>query len=131
MLRPGIERRFKVDLEAVGLVARSVEPRSAEARRLRLVEVVQTLTRSVALEMDLRLEEAASEMAENTKNDPDFRVPLMEWDYTTHNVLTTEWIDGTPLSDRAALVSSGSPNAWSRLDPDGPASRTSRWLFSC
>src|SRR3974377_829766 len=43
-------------------------------------------------------------MAENPKDDPDFRVPLVEWDYTARNVLTMEWIDGTPLSDRAALV---------------------------
>ena len=103
--RPGIERRFEVDLEALGFVARSAERLSAKARRLRLVEVVETLTRSVALEMDLRLEAAAlSEMAENTKDDRDFRVPLVEWDYTARNVLTMEWIDGTPLSDRAALV---------------------------
>src|SRR5215475_3406492 len=105
VLRPGIERRFKLDLEAFGFVARSAEVWSAEARRLRVVEVIETLGRSVALEMDLRLEAAAlSEMAENTKDDPDFRVPRVEWDYTARNVLTMEWIDGTPLSDRAALA---------------------------
>jgi ubiquinone biosynthesis protein len=105
VLRPGIERRFAVDLAAFGFVARSAELLSAEARRLRLIEVVETLSRSVALEMDLRLEAAAlSEMAENTRDDPDFRVPLVEWDYTARNVLTMEWIDGTPLSDRAALM---------------------------
>jgi ubiquinone biosynthesis protein len=105
ILRPGIEKRFKVDLEAFEFVARRAELWSAEARRLRLVEVIGTLARSVALEMDLRLEAAAlSEMAENTKDDSDFRVPRVEWDYTARNVLTTEWIDGTPLSDRAALV---------------------------
>jgi ubiquinone biosynthesis protein len=105
VLRPGIESRFKGDLEAFGFAARSAELWSAEARRLRLVEVVETLARSVALEMDLRLEAAAlSEVAQNTKDDPDFRVPLVEWDYTARNVLTMEWIDGTPLSDRAALA---------------------------
>jgi ubiquinone biosynthesis protein len=105
VLRPGIERRFKVDLAAFAFVARSAELLSTEARRLRLVEVVETLSRSVALEMDLRLEAAAlSEMAENTKDDPDFRVPQVEWDYTARNVLTMEWIDGTPLNDRATLV---------------------------
>jgi ubiquinone biosynthesis protein len=35
VLRPGIERRFKVDLEAFGFVARRAELLSAEARRLR------------------------------------------------------------------------------------------------
>jgi ubiquinone biosynthesis protein len=105
VLRPGIERRFAIDLDAFAFIARNAEFLSAEARRLRLVEVVDTLTRSVALEMDLRLEAAAlSEMAENTKDDPDFRVPRVEWDYTARNVLTMEWIDGTPLNDRAALA---------------------------
>jgi len=105
VLRPGIDRRFKVDLAAFGFVARNAERLSAEARRLRLVEVVDTLARSVALEMDLRLEAAAlSEMAENTRDDPDFRVPAVEWDLTARNVLTMEWIDGTPLHDRKALL---------------------------
>jgi len=104
VLRPGIERRFQVDFAAFRFVARDAELLSAEARRLRLVEVVDTLARSVTLEMDLRLEAAAlSEMAENTKDDPDFRVPRVEWDFTARNVLTMEWIDGTPLHDRTAL----------------------------
>src|SRR5215813_12706770 len=108
VLRPGIERRLKIDLEAFGFVARSAELWSAEARRLRLVGVIETLGRSVALEMDLRFEAAAlSEMAENTKDDPDFRVPRVEWDYTAGNVLTLEWIEATPLSDRAQLEAKG------------------------
>ena len=83
MLRPGVERRFKVDLDAFFFAARIAENLSAEARRLRLVEVVDTLARSVAIEMDLRLEAAAlSEMAENTKDDPDFRVPTVDWNLT-------------------------------------------------
>jgi ubiquinone biosynthesis protein len=81
---------------------------SAEARRLRFVEVVDTLRRTVAVEMDFRLEAAAlSEMAENTKDDPDFRVPGVDWDRTTKEVLTLEWIDATPLSDRARLLAKG------------------------
>ena len=58
--------------------------------------------------MDLRLEAAAlSEMAENTKDDPDFRVPTVDWDRTAKDVLTLEWIDGTPLSDRARAAGQG------------------------
>src|SRR5262249_55977060 len=84
------------------------EMRSAEGRRLRLVEVVDTLRRTVGLEMDLRLEAAAlSEMAENTKDDPDFRIPVVDWDRTARDVLTLEWIDAIPLSDRARLAARG------------------------
>jgi ubiquinone biosynthesis protein len=108
VLRPGIERRFKVDLDAFTFAARSAEQISAEARRLRLIEVVDTLKRSVAIEMDLRFEAAAlSEMTENTRNDPDFRVPAVDWDRTARDVLTLEWIEATPLSDRARLEAKG------------------------
>jgi ubiquinone biosynthesis protein len=108
VLRPGIERRFKVDLEAMSFAARNAEKFSAEARRLRMIEVVETLRRSVTIEMDLRLEAAAlSEMAENTKDDPDFRVPTLDWDRIARDVLTLEWIEAVPLSDRAQLAAKG------------------------
>jgi len=108
VLRPGIERRFQVDLDAFQFAARTAESLSAEARRLRLVDVAATLARSVAIEMDFRLEAAAiAEMAENTKDDPDFRVPGVDWERTAKDALTLEWIDATPLSDRARLDAKG------------------------
>ena len=108
ILRPNIERRFKVDLDAFFFAARMAENWSLEAQRLRPVEAVATLARSVAMEMDFRLEAAAlSEMAENTKEDGGFRVPSVDWDRTAREVLTLEWIDGTPLNDHAALEAQG------------------------
>ena len=108
ILRPGVERRFKVDLDAFLYVAQRAEMMSLEAQRLRPVEAVNTLARSVAMEMDFRLEAAAlSEMAENARDDTDFRVPSVDWDRTAREVLTMEWIDGTPLNDRAALEARG------------------------
>jgi ubiquinone biosynthesis protein len=108
VLRPGIEHRCKVDLDAFAFAARHAEALSAEARRLRLAEVIETLARSVAIEMDMRLEAAAlSEMAENTKDDPDFRVPAVDWERTARDVLTLEWVDALPLSDRSRLEAKG------------------------
>ncbi len=108
IIRPGIERRFKSDLDAFFYVARKAEDVSREAQRLRMVAAVATLARSVAIEMDFRLEAAAlSEMAENTKDDKQFRVPAVDWDRTVREVLTLEWIDGTPLNDREALAAKG------------------------
>jgi ubiquinone biosynthesis protein len=105
VLRPNVSSRFRRDLADFFYVARKAEVYSAEARRLRLVEVINTMSRSVAMEMDLRLEAAAlSEMAENTRDDPDFRVPAVDWDRTTHNVLTMEWIDGIALNDHDRLA---------------------------
>lgn len=108
ILRPNVGARFNNDLNAFRYAARKAEGISSEARRLRLTEIVETLARSVAMEMDLRIEAAAlSEMAENTREDPDFRVPAVDWDRTSHNVLTMEWIEGIALNDRARLEAAG------------------------
>lgn len=108
VLRPGIEGRFRRDLETFFFAARMAEARDPEARRLRMIATVETLARSVTMEMDLRLEAAAlSELAENTREDPDFRVPKVEWDRTARTVLTSNWIDGVPLNDRDRLRAEG------------------------
>jgi ubiquinone biosynthesis protein len=107
VLRPHVAARFRRDLGDFFFVANKAEMYSSEARRLRLIEIINTMSRSVAMEMDLRLEAAAlSEMAENTRDDPDFRVPTVDWDRTTNNVLTMEWIDGIALTDHARLAES-------------------------
>jgi ubiquinone biosynthesis protein len=46
-------------------------------------------------------------MAENTKDDPDFRVPAVDWKRNAREVLTLEWVDGTRLSDHATLAAKG------------------------
>lgn len=108
VLRPGVRETFARDLAAMRVAARVAERRSLEAQRLRFVEVVETLARSVAVEMDLRLEAAAlSELGENTAGDRDFRVPRPDWECTARDVLTTEWIDAIPLHDLAAIDAAG------------------------
>ncbi len=105
VLRPGVERRFSRDLSDMYFAARFAEKHFAEARRLRMIEVVDTLARTVRMEMDFRLEAAAaSEFAENCAGDKEFRVPSIDWNRTSKDVLTLEWIDGIPLSDSPALA---------------------------
>jgi len=108
ILRPGIETVFGRDLTALALLARAAENLSAEARRLRLVALVETLAASVALELDLRMEAAAaSELYDRTRSDAEFRVPHVDWTRTSDRVLTSEWIAGTPIRDTDALRAAG------------------------
>ena len=108
VLRPGVRARFRRDLDAMHFAAAQLEHHIADMKRLKPVEVVETLARSVTMEMDLRLEAAAlSEMAENCRNDPDFRVPEVDWDRTARDVLTLEWINGIPLNDIARIEAAG------------------------
>lgn len=108
VLRPGVEARFRRDLDSYYLAARLIERFIPASRRLRPVAVVDTLARSVRLEMDLRLEAAAlSELAENTARDPGFRVPSVDWERTSKSVLTLEWVDGVKVSDLAGIRAAG------------------------
>ncbi|MEZ5854354.1 MAG: 2-polyprenylphenol 6-hydroxylase [Hyphomicrobiaceae bacterium] len=113
ILRPGIERRFRHDLESYYFAARMIERLHAPSRRLRPVAVVDTLKATTELEMDLRLEAAAmSEMAENIAGDTKlesgaFRVPTVDWRRTARRVLTVEWIDGIPIANRDRLAAEG------------------------
>lgn len=108
VLRPGVARRFEKDLESFYVAARFLERFVRRSRRLRPIAVVDTLANTVRFEMDLRLEAAAmSEMAENSADDPRFRVPRVEWSRTARTVLTMEWIDGIKLSRIGELEKAG------------------------
>ncbi|HTO41933.1 MAG TPA: 2-polyprenylphenol 6-hydroxylase [Rhizomicrobium sp.] len=108
VLRPGVAKEFMADVAAFAFAARVAERVSKEARRLRPMAVVDTLANSTALELDLRMEAAAaSELAERTRNDHNFRVPVVDWNRTQEKILTTEWIDGIPIRDTALLVEAG------------------------
>lgn len=108
VLRPGVEAEFARDLSAFAFAARMAERFSKEARRLRLTALVDTLAASVAMELDLRMEAAAaSELAEFAKSDADFHVPVVDWSRTAARVLTTEWVEGTPVREAAALEAAG------------------------
>lgn len=108
VLRPGVAKRFAADLGSFYFAARLMERFSIEGKRLRPVAAVHMLEQSMKQELDLRMEAAAlSEMAENSAADSGFRVPKVDWERTGRDVLTTEWIDGTPISDVEGLRTQG------------------------
>jgi len=108
VLRPGIEQAFRKDLGLFRWVARLVERARPDLRRLKPVEMVETIADTVELEMDLRFEAAAgAELADNFHNDPDFIVPEIDWGLTSGRVLTTDWVSGCGLNDRDAIIAAG------------------------
>jgi ubiquinone biosynthesis protein len=108
VLRPGVAETFRRDLAAFAAAAKWVVWLDPQMQRLKPAAVVDTLARSVAMELDLRMEAAAgNEMAENFRGALDFRVPQIDWDRTAQTVMTAEWIDGIPLRDKAALAAAG------------------------
>ncbi len=108
ILRPGIEKLFNEELDALLLFAYIIENSVSKAKRLKLVEVVYLLKEITNIEMDLRFEAAAAnELYENTKNDVGFNVPKIYWNYTSKKILTLDKVEGVSIREHTLLESSG------------------------
>ena len=108
ILRPGIEAAFNRELELLYWLAVNMERLAPKTRRLRPIEVINTLSQTVSIEMDLRLEAAAGdELRLNFENDSSFNVPKMDWTRTGKRILTLERISGTPIDEVSILEEKG------------------------
>ncbi|SFI09419.1 2-polyprenylphenol 6-hydroxylase [Albimonas pacifica] len=100
ILRPGVERAFRKDVEAFHFIARTIEVLAPSSRRLRPTAVTRHFEGVVTTELDLRLEaSAAAEFKANTAGDAGFRVPSVLWGLSAKRMMTLEWVDGDPLGD--------------------------------
>ncbi|GGE54560.1 2-polyprenylphenol 6-hydroxylase [Actibacterium pelagium] len=108
VLRPGIERAFRRDIDAFYFAARTIEFLSPSSRRLRPMDVVEHFDGVVSGELDLRLESAAAgEFHATTAADEGFSVPTVHWDMSSRRVMTMGWVEGAPLGDNAVIDAAG------------------------
>ncbi|MBF9035235.1 2-polyprenylphenol 6-hydroxylase [Rhodobacterales bacterium HKCCE2091] len=108
VLRPGIGRAFRKDIDAFYLIAWLVENLAPGARRLRPRDVVAHFESVVMRELDLRIEAAAAgEFASNTAGDEGWFVPQVEWFLSSRQVLTLGWAAGVPFGDTDAIDAAG------------------------
>lgn len=108
VLRPGVERRVARGCEVMRLAAALAHRFVPPARRLEPAGFVETVARSLQLELDMRLEAAAaSELAEIMEKSGYMDAPAVHWDGVGKRVLTLEWADGMPLSDPASMEQPG------------------------
>ncbi|MCC6467144.1 MAG: 2-polyprenylphenol 6-hydroxylase [Alphaproteobacteria bacterium] len=108
VLRPGVVEAFARDLDLFYWLGEQIERLKPSLRRLRPQEVADTLAQTVQMEMDLRFEAAAaSELAENFRGDPGFRVPEVDWRRTARRVLTIQRIQGIAIDRREEIIAAG------------------------
>ena len=108
VLRPGVEDEFKRAIDTYRWAAAHLEAMGGEAARLRPRLTVENFRRWTQRELNFTREAAsASELAEAMTAEPDYVVPAVDWRRSSGKVLTTEWIDGVKISDRAALAAAG------------------------
>ncbi|OOZ17185.1 ubiquinone biosynthesis regulatory protein kinase UbiB [Solemya velum gill symbiont] len=108
VVRPGIEKTIRRDIDLLFLIARLAQKYSKEARRLRPVEVVEEYEKTIFDELDLMREAAnASQLRRNFDNSEMLYVPQVHWEYCRPNVMVMERIYGTPVSEVETLQVKG------------------------
>ena len=106
ILRPNIEKVFNEELDALMLLAYIIQSIVKKTKRLKLIEIVQLLREITNVEMDLRFEAAAAnEFSENTKNDMNFNVPKVYWNFTSKKILCLDKVDGVSIREIDKLKS--------------------------
>ncbi len=104
VLRPGIERTIRRDVDLLYTIAALAERYWSEGRRLRPREVVAEIEKTIFDELDLLREAAnASSLRRNFKDQHILHIPEVDWDHCRKNVMVLERIHGVPISDMDTL----------------------------
>ncbi|MGD8207702.1 MAG: ubiquinone biosynthesis regulatory protein kinase UbiB [Thiohalocapsa sp.] len=108
VLRPGIQKIIRRDVDLLFTFAGLVQRYWPEGRRLRPVEVVQEYEKTIFDELNLQREAAnASQLRRNFRHSQDLYIPEVYWDWTRANVMVMERIYGTPVSHIEQLKAQG------------------------
>ena len=104
VIRPGIKKTIQRDIGLMRLVAELAERYSAEARRLRPLEIIKDFEATIYDELDLVREAAnASQLRRNFTGSELIHVPEVHWQWTRKQVMVMERISGIGIDDIAEL----------------------------
>lgn len=108
VIRPNLRPIIRQDIAWLFALAKIAERLSGDARRLRLVEVVDDYSSTIYDELDLLREAAnSSQLRRNFENSTLLYVPQVYWDLCRAQVLVMERIYGVPVTDLDALRDQG------------------------
>ncbi|MGH8496171.1 MAG: ubiquinone biosynthesis regulatory protein kinase UbiB [Gammaproteobacteria bacterium] len=108
VLRPGMDRLIRRDLQIMYAMAVLAERYWREGRRLHAVDVIREYERTILDELDLMREAAnAAQLRRNFEGSPLLYVPEVHWDYCRADAIVFERISGIPVSDVARLREHG------------------------
>ena len=108
VLRPGMRQIIQRDLAVMHELARLARNNSAEARRLRIDEIVDEYEKTILDELDLMREAAnASQLRRNFAGSDLLHVPEVYWDHCRVDVMVMERIRGVTISDMDTLRAVG------------------------
>ena len=108
VIRPGIEKTIRKDLNLMHLIAHWLERYWADGKRLHPIQLVEDYEKTIYDELDLQREAAnASQIRRNFLDSELIYIPEVFWDCTNQHVLVMERIYGIPVADVPALKAAG------------------------
>ncbi|HEY2082852.1 MAG TPA: AarF/UbiB family protein [Verrucomicrobiae bacterium] len=111
--RPNIHEQIREDFAALEEIAKLLHRHTEFGQRHELVKVLEEFEVTIAHELDYRREAANMvTLSTNLREFKRIRIPLPVDKYTTHKVLTMDYIEGTKITELSPLTS---------LDLDGRA----------
>jgi len=108
VLRPGMKKLIDEDVALMHIAANFINRLWADARRLKIQEVVSEFDKYLHDELDLMREAAnASQLRRNFADSRLLLVPEMYWDYCSSGVIVMERMHGIPVSQIDRLIEAG------------------------
>ncbi len=107
ILRPGIEDLVRIDLKAVRKVIDFLKIMTDWEQYIDIDAIYNEFADTLLAELDYLQEGKNAETIAANSQDPDLLIPAIFWEYTTHRVLTMEFMDGIKISDYPAITKAG------------------------
>ncbi|MBD1887971.1 AarF/ABC1/UbiB kinase family protein [Coleofasciculus sp. FACHB-SPT9] len=106
--RPGLERLFKLDFQALGRLVRFSRRYLPWTRKYELEAIYSEFFNLLYQEIDYIQEgKNAERFAANFLGYPRILIPKVYWRYTTTKILTVEYLPGIKVSDRKTIEACG------------------------
>lgn len=108
IIRPGIEKKIREDIDLMYHFATRFERRSELGRIVGLVNVVREFERTIFRELDMFIEAGSIEkFAANFAGSEEIVIPRVHWEATGRSVLTMDYMAGIKMDEVAALRAAG------------------------
>ena len=108
IIRPGIDKKIREDIQLMYNLAEKVEGSFEVGRIIGAVNLVKEFERIIFRELDMLIEAGSIEkFASNFKEIDEIYIPKVYWDQTTKSVLVMEHIDGIKMDDVETIRAHG------------------------
>ena len=108
IIRPGIERKVREDIQVMGYFAEKLEKAFEFARIIGVINLVKEFERTIFRELDMHIEGGNIEkFAANFADSTEIYTTRVYWEYTTRSVLVMEYIDGIKMDEVEKIRQAG------------------------